>query len=128
VIFRGKIQGYRRLRSRAESHIAIVPRFFGFFFCYCQGVKHLSLVSVILIVLTLGGQMKSKKIFIKGEVEKKLKRDFVAALHDVNKAGMKKGVKAISQGKFMEILVAEGLNLKDGKRSSGGMESRRPSR
>jgi len=58
----------------------------------------------------------AKKIFIKGRVDQKLKRDFLRAWHRLNESETKKGRKAISQASFLEILVAEALT--DGKRSS----------
>lgn len=63
----------------------------------------------------------AKKISILGRVDQKLKGDFLRAKHHLNVLEGKKGRKAISQVRFLEILLAEGL--KDGKRSfSGSLE------
>jgi len=60
--------------------------------------------------------MKTNKILVKGRVDQKLKKDFLVAWRQFNDSETKKGRKAISQAKFMEILVAE--SVRDGKRSS----------
>ncbi len=56
--------------------------------------------------------MKSKKVFIGGRVDSKLKSRFIKELRALNRRAMAQSGENLTQSKFLEILLLESVALR----------------